>query len=157
GRRGARAPARADRPLAIGEGDVLDRRRAEDAGPRRDVAHPRRRPAPRRRAGRAGAGAGYLPPGARGVPLTGPPAGVKCLVSRRPADATPGSRAQMRKVVIIGMLLALAGCAKKPALHEGKTAAQWAEGLRDPDAGARRKAGRALGALKAKAYVGALV
>src|SRR5438128_390080 len=62
----------------------------------------------------------------------------------------------MRKLIVLALLLCLAGC-RKPALHQGKTVEQWAEGLRAADVQVRRDSVRALGALKAKGYVGPLV
>src|SRR3954452_20630576 len=59
----------------------------------------------------------------------------------------------MKRVVLLGLLVVLAGCAKKVSQHEGKSAAQWAEGLRSSDAQTRRDSARALGALKAKQFV----
>src|SRR4051812_21588682 len=52
----------------------------------------------------------------------------------------------MKKLVVVALLLALAGCSKKP-LHKGKSADEWAQALRDSDVQARREAAAALAEL----------
>jgi HEAT repeat protein len=65
----------------------------------------------------------------------------------------PSRKNDVKRAILLSLLVVLAGCAKKVSQHGGKTAAQWAEGLRSPDAQVRRDSARALGALKAKQFV----
>ncbi|SRR5579884_327240 len=52
----------------------------------------------------------------------------------------------MRRVVLLGVLLALAGCGQAPAPQaHGKPVAHWVEELRGPDAARRKKAVQVLG------------
>jgi HEAT repeat protein len=63
----------------------------------------------------------------------------------------------MKKLIILGLVVTLAGCAKKAAQHEGKSSEQWAEGLRSTAPNVRGESARALGALKATKFVPELI
>src|SRR6266404_2328323 len=54
----------------------------------------------------------------------------------------------MKRILLLGLALVLAGCAKKDPLFKGKTADQWHQAVQDPDLQVRREAVNALGALK---------
>src|SRR5262249_23142993 len=90
------------------------------------------------------------PPMIRLAPVRG------ALEQEQTPDRQPrhGRTGRMRKLLVLALLIALAGCGKKPALHKGKTAAEWRQALSDPDlhvrAEARRGAITAMGALKVK-------